>query len=128
MRYSTTVGWALAGVTLDTSRDPVGLPSLTPEQRQAALLALLGGVSRLGLPLLLMDLPAGAPYSPALAAYVEGGKYTFDQTWALELNLSPGAYQGAERFAGWAQMLPNWSWSDVDPQVSWNEGWAAPPG
>lgn len=128
MRYSTTVGWALAGVTLDTSRDPVGLPSLTPEQRQAALLALLGGVSRLGLPLLLMDLPAGAPYSPALAAYVEGGKYTFDQTWALELNLSPGAYQGSERFAGWAQMLPDWSWSDVDPAVSWNEGWAAPPG
>jgi hypothetical protein len=90
------------------------------------MMAMLDGTKRLGLPLMLTNLPSWSPIAPGTSTiplYVEGGEFTsIDGYWTIELNTSDGGLAGQS--AAW-QDIPNvapaWLWQEFDPAISWAE-------
>lgn len=120
-------GWSATGFSM-----PVGLlrdsvPGVDSQTRQRAVTRLLGGVTRLGLAVNIIFDPPPAPSAgyPALAAYVEGGTYEYDNGWTLNLNMTPATYQGTEAFMPWNGAPQAWAWQSM-AAVTWVEAWAAP--
>lgn len=84
------------------------------------LLDLLDGTTRLGRPVVLVDLP---PWSPvdvdAAATYLEGGAYEYtDGRWILDLVLSDATGTGGS--VQWDELDPAWSW-DSFGEISWDD-------
>lgn len=88
-----------------------------------ATLRLLDGTTRLGVPILLTDLPSWSPVSgdAALPLFVEGGRYVnVNGYWTIEILVSDGKSQGAAAIP-WNTVPAPWIWNQFDPSVSWSE-------
>jgi hypothetical protein len=108
--------WRMLNIEWDT-----GTRVLTDADR-TYLLRILDGVTRIGLPVTITDLPAWTPDYPAVNAYLEGGTYTYtDGAWTVDLNLSPSHTIGAS--ATWAQLPVAWRWNQFDINIAWSDCW-----
>jgi hypothetical protein len=111
-------GWRIRGLTYQVRPgDPLG-----PDQL-ALVMTILDATTRIGLPILLTDVPAWSP-APTRAdvpLYLEGAKLTnHDGAWTLELLTSSAAAQGAAAIT-WDDVPPAWAWDQFDPTITWND-------
>jgi hypothetical protein len=87
------------------------------------ILTLLDGTTRIGLPIMLTDLPPWSPIAAgqeALPLYLEGGRYSsVDGYWTLELVTSSGGNLGTS--VPWNALLAGWQWQEFDPEIAWYE-------
>jgi hypothetical protein len=114
---SSVLAWQVDGLRYDTEGD------LNPDQVQT-ILRLLDGTRRIGLPLLVTDLPLWAQDmvgTTALPLYVEGGEYTYDAgAWTLALSTSSATASAAGSYP-WNASPAEWMWQSYDPGLSWND-------
>jgi hypothetical protein len=114
--------WRVVGITVADADFNV------PDEIAAdALLRLLNGVERGGLPVRITDIPEWSPIGNPLPGYVEGGEYTFTGGgWELALIVSRATGLGAS--ALWNEFPADWLWNQFDPALTWNNmrGVAAP--
>lgn len=83
-----------------------------------AVLDLLDGTRRIGLPVVISDLPPWAPVPDDLALYIEGGTLSYDRgSWTIDLVGSPSGSAG--RSAPWRAVSPEWEWDEVAASLSW---------
>jgi hypothetical protein len=117
------VKWRIDGITLDTATVPETNGSISDQEREMGLLNMLDGTIRMGLALLLVDMPAYAPLGGVSAYYVEGGTYEFtDGFWSLALTATPSGSQG--KSAAWADIQteqPTWRWDQWAPTIEWQD-------
>jgi hypothetical protein len=93
----------------------------TDDDRSTAL-EILDGTKRIGLPIVVSDLPDWTPSGPSVPCYLEGGTYTFDSgRWLLSMNLSPAGLTGQS--LTWAQTDPSYTWAMVSPNIEWYDMW-----
>lgn len=119
---SDGLGWHAGGLTWD-----LNMPAEPEQTHTDAALSLLGGRSRIGLALTVVDAPAWVPGGPALSVYVDGGTYHYEGgRWTLELNVTRPA--GAGKSVRWRELDPAWQWQQFDPAIDWIDLWgvAAP--
>lgn len=111
--------WRVAGLTWRAELDE----PLTPAQL-SAVMQILDGATRLGLPILLTNLPSWSPVpakTTVAPLYLEGGRMSnTDGRWQLELVTSNAAAMGAGAVK-WDQLDASWQWDQFDPSVTWNE-------
>ena len=113
-------GWRIKDLTWDT-RHTIWDPDTV-----AAALDLLDGTHRIGMPILLTDMPSWTPVGPHLGAYVEGGSYACEQGhWRLQTTLSRAGSTG--RSLHWEDADPTWAWDDLDPDLAWDDLMAVGP-
>jgi hypothetical protein len=115
----TTPGWRVDGITWTMLLAPI-----TPDTLQRVM-KVLDGVTRLGLPVLIVGLPSWSPISPddTLPLYLEGGQFTYSLGgWTLELLTSSARAQG-QAGARWQDLATgtDWQWQDFDPAISWGD-------
>lgn len=113
---SSVVAWRIEGLTWDTAGD------LTPTEI-TAVMRLIDGTRRNGLPITLTDLPAWVgPMTgdqTAVALYVEGGDYEYHAgAWQLDIDTS-SANASAVGTLPWVNLEPAWRWDDFDPELRW---------
>jgi hypothetical protein len=113
---SSVLAWRIEGLTWDTDAD------LDPGEI-TAIMTLLDGTRRNGLPIALTDLPDWAEAltggQDQVALYVEGGTYTYAAgSWVLELATSAATGSAAGN-TPWTALDPGWRWLDFDPAVTW---------
>lgn len=114
----TAGGWRIRGLTYRIEPlaplDPAGI---------ALVMTILDATTRIGLPILLTEVPAWSP-APTRAdvpLYLEGAKLTnTGGAWTLELLTSAATATGAAAIA-WDQLDPTWQWDQFDPEISWND-------
>jgi hypothetical protein len=112
---SRAVDWRISGLTWDTA-----LPFVPGADAANAVANLLDGTLRLGLALVVTDLPAWSPSGGQAGVYVEGGTWTFAAgRWVLDMTVTPGAAQASPMT--WAQAPAGWTWGTTDPAMSWRE-------
>jgi hypothetical protein len=115
MARSSVLAWQVEGLSWDTfgALDPTAI---------SALMRLLDGTRRVGLPIALTDLPEWATAlvgGQSLALYVEGGEYRYDEgAWVVALTTTAAAGSAAGSYR-WQDSDPSWAWDDFDPSVSW---------
>jgi len=108
-------GWRAGGLTIDDEDVRPGIDGV------AMLLTLLDGTSRIGLPLVLGELPDWSPTGESAGVYLEGGSYSFvEGRWVLELGVSASG-GGLGTSAAWDELDPSWTWNDWDPAITWND-------
>jgi hypothetical protein len=115
---SSILAWRMEGLRWDTSLQP----GLSPDTIETVM-TLLNGVSRIGLPIAVTDVPEWAwPVaggSDTVALYVEGGTYEYQAgAWVLELDTSSATGSAVGNFP-WTANDADWRWVDYDPGVSW---------
>jgi hypothetical protein len=111
-------GWRIRGVTYQVDAgDPLGPAGI------AAVMTILDATTRIGLPILLTDVPAWspAPTTADVPLYLEGAKLTNTAgAWTLELVTSAAHATGAADTA-WNQLPVDWSWDEWDAEISWSD-------
>ena len=111
-----TPGWRISGLTIDLSvetLDPVTL---------ANVMQILDGATRLGLPIMLTNLPDWNPAgsSEDLPLYLEGGRFTnVEGYWRIELLVSSAAAQGQSRLR-WVDLPVGMPWTGFGA-LTWND-------
>ena len=121
-------GWRISGLTyrVDSSElTPAGL---------AAVMTILDGTTRIGLPILLTDVPSWSPApppstAPSVPLYLEGGRLTNDAgAWTLEL-VTAAAHATGAALVKWSSLPAAWTWAKWDPAIRWLDlaGVAPPP-
>jgi hypothetical protein len=111
-------GWRIRGVTYQVD----AAEPLTPAGI-AAVMTILDATTRIGLPILLTDVPAWspAPTQTAVPLYLEGATLTNTAgAWTLELTTSAAAATGAAALA-WQDLPADWSWDEWDAEISWSD-------
>jgi hypothetical protein len=117
MARSRSLGWRVSGMTWDTD-----VPVTWTDDDRSTALEILDGTKRIGLPIVVSDLPDWTPSGPSVPCYLEGGTYTFDSgRWLLSMNLSPAGLTGQS--LTWAQTDPSYTWAMVSPNIEWYDMW-----
>jgi hypothetical protein len=116
----TTPGWRISALTW--ALQP--LQTITADELQRVM-KVLDGVTRLGLPILLTNLPGWVPISASadLPLFLEGSTLTFTRgAWALQLVTSSARAQG-QAGVRWTDLpaSTDWQWRDFDPAITWAE-------
>jgi hypothetical protein len=113
----SAAGWTVKGLQWD-SGDDLSLDS----DRLAVFMTMLDGTSRLGLPILLQNLPSWSPIPDASTPlYLEGGRYRSDDGyWMLDLFVSSAKAIGAAALP-WNALPADWSWDEFATDISWND-------
>jgi hypothetical protein len=115
----TTPGWRVSGLVWDMTLTDPGVTADVLER----VMQILDGVTRLGLGILLTNVPdwAPTPVGQDIWLFLEGGTFTnSDGRWVLELLTSSGTSQG-ESTVPWDDVPAAWQWDDFDPAITWNE-------
>jgi hypothetical protein len=111
-RLSRNTGWRVSGLrwTVDSDEPPASV---------ATILTLLDGTSRIGAPIVLVDLPSWTPLGiDSVGIYLEGGNYRYDDgRWVLDMLVSNAA--GIGESVTWEQLEPQWSWDDFPADIAW---------
>lgn len=110
-------GWRVSGLTIDLSAE-----DLTPDML-GTVMTVLDGVTRVGLGIILTDMPEWSPAGNAAdqALYLEGGRFTnTDGAWVLEL-VTSSAYGQGKAAVNWNQLPVDWSWDEFGPEVDWDD-------
>ena len=110
-------GWRVSGLEWRAELD---------DKLDAAMLStvmqILDGATRIGLPILLTDLPEWSPTGTRadVPLYLEGGRFSsVGGAWRLELVTSSAVSQGLA--LAWDQLPADWSWDEFGPEISWSE-------
>ena len=120
LRRLTPQTWRALGIVYDLAIHTEGYTREVQERARA----LLDGTTRIGLPLVLTDLPEWSPAGTSLPVYIEGGVYEFTGgRWSLSLVVS-NVY-GAGSSAPWDEIPDTWRWDDFGPDVTWNDLYGA---
>lgn len=109
-------GWRIRGVTYRI--DPA--EPLTPDGI-AAVMTILDATTRIGLPILLVDVPSWspAPATPAVPLYLEGAELTNTAgAWTLAL-VTSAAHATGGALVKWSDLPVDWSWTEWDPAIRW---------
>ena len=108
--------WRVGGLNWTTA-----LSEMDVGDRTSRALNLLDGVRRLGVAILLTNLPAWVPSGAVtLPLLLQGGTYTFDAgQWELDLTTSSAAAQGSS--LPWNAVDPGWAWNEFDPAIAWTD-------
>ena len=105
--------WRVAGLVWRVEDD-------APPDKVAASLDLLDGTRRVGVPLILSNLPEWAPTGGVVPLLLQGGTYDYvDGRWILTLTTSSAGAQGAA--IPWEDVDPAWSWNEFDPAIAWTD-------
>lgn len=111
-----TPGWRISG--LSWSLNPYEM--LSPDDLDV-IMRLLDGTTRMGLPMIITEIPAWAPITDGTgitAVYVEGGRFTnTDGYWTLDLLVSDAASQG--KTFPWQDLPADWLWSEFASDIDW---------
>jgi hypothetical protein len=111
-------GWRIAGLTWRMGpNDPITQAEL------GTMLTILDGTTRIGLPILITDLPGWSPIGSTeqLPVYLEGARMTnHNGYWEIELLTSDARNQGRATIP-WTALPADWLWVDFDESVSWDE-------
>jgi len=112
----STGGWRIRGITYRVElTDPLGPEGI------ALVMTILDATTRIGLPIMLTDVPSWSP-APTRAdvpLFLEGARFTNNAgAWTLELITSSAVNQGAPDVA-WNQLPADWSWAELGPEISW---------
>lgn len=95
------------------------IPSATWKPRHsdpANVLKALDATNRLGMPVVITDVPDWIPGAPAIPAYIDGGHYTYTRgRWTLDLSLTRPAAAGNS--ITWQQTPPAMTWQRTP--LSW---------
>jgi hypothetical protein len=118
MARSRSLGWRVSGMEWDTNA-----PADFADENRATALHILDGSKRIGLPIVISDLPDWTPSGESSApCYLEGGTYTYESgRWTLAMNLSPAGLSG--KSLTWAQCDPSFTWAKTDPAIAWYSMW-----
>jgi hypothetical protein len=109
-------GWRIGGLTYRV-HGPLDPAAVT------LVMTILDATTRIGLPILLTDVPAWSPAPTAedVPLYLEGAKLTNQHAaWTLELVTSSAAAQGTGAVQ-WDQLPPTWQWDQFDPALTWDD-------
>lgn len=113
-----TPGWRISGLTLDLAHEQLDARMLNN------VMQILDGSTRLGLGILLSNLPPWSPIAPGVTEvglFLEGGRFTnSDGAWSLELLTSSADAQG-KADVPWNQLPADWLWNEFDPAIAWND-------
>ena len=109
-------GWRVAGITYRVDPlDPLDAAGI------AAVMTILDATTRIGLPLLLTDVPSWSPAPTAadVPLYLEGATLTNTAgAWTLDLVTSAAWATGAAGVA-WQDLPAEWAWNEFDPAIRW---------
>ena len=112
-------GWRVRGLTVEGAV----YGDLLEFEQIALVMSILDATTRIGLPILLTEVPAWSP-APTRAdvpLYLEGAKLTNSEgAWTLELLTSSAAAQGAAAIT-WDDLPPTRQWDQFDPAITWND-------
>jgi hypothetical protein len=111
-------GWRVSGLTWAAAIDD----ALTPAKLDAVM-RILDAPTRLGLPVMLVNLPDWSPVPAPVSVplYVEGARLrNNDGAWTIELITSSAKAQGAGAVT-WDALPASWQWDQFDPAISWND-------
>jgi hypothetical protein len=118
---TTVPGWRVSGIVWRLEL----VQHLDADQIERVM-KVLDGVTRLGLPILLDNLPGWVPITAEaqVALYLEGGRFSnVNGIWSLELLTSSAEGQG--RSLRWSDLtLPPgnaFQWQDMDPAIQWQD-------
>jgi hypothetical protein len=111
-------GWRIAGLVWQLDQlDLLDGPALS------RVMQVLDGTTRVGLPVLLGNLPDWSPVGAGgrLPLYLEGGRFSNTAgVWRLELETTSAFNQGAADVA-WDDLPAGWTWEMFDPGISWDD-------
>ena len=116
--------WRVEGLvwsTFSSGDDEDGTPpGYLSMDKVGRVLDLLDGTRRLGVAVLLDNLPDWTPAAGGtLPLMLQGGRYAYtDGAWVLELRVASAAAQGAS--ISWEQLHPAYPWLQFDPSVAWD--------
>jgi hypothetical protein len=111
-------GWRISGLTYRVEPDDPLAPADI-----ALVMTVLDGTTRLGLPIMLTELPDWSPagVGGSVPLYLEGGKLTnTDGAWTLDLVVSSAKAAGAGTVQ-WDQLPGDWTWDQFDPSIRWDD-------
>jgi hypothetical protein len=110
-------GWRVSGLTWEMDpHEPLTQAEL------GVMLTILDGTTRIGLPILLTDVPPWSPMGSAdqIPLYLEGARFTnHNGYWKIELLTSDAHNQGTAAIP-WTALPADWLWTQFDPSVSWD--------
>ena len=100
LALAAPAGFFLTGLTWDTR---------VPQTDAAQVITALDARARIGLPLIITNVPEWVPGSPALPVYLEGGNYTYQRgRWILDLITSKTSLSA-----------PSIAWADLPAALTW---------
>lgn len=110
-------GWRISGLTWD-----MGPQEQLTQAELGVVLTILDGTTRLGLPILLTDLPEWSPVGKGpIPLYLEGARLSHHAGyWTIELLTSDARNQGSAAIP-WTALPAGWLWNQFDPEISWDE-------
>jgi hypothetical protein len=109
-------GWTVKGLQWDTGTD-----TELDSDRLATFMTMLDGTSRLGLPILLVNLPDWSPIPTDRAPlFLEGGRYHSDDGW-WSLDLFVASARAVGKGVKWSELPIEWAWNEFDPDISWSD-------
>lgn len=113
---SRALGWKASGVTWDTNIPPADEFS---DADRATAMTILNGAKRIGLPVVLTDMPEWTPTTDdVVPTYLEGGTYTFEHgRWLFEMTVSPSGLTGQS--LKWNEVDPTYRWNQFSPSIRW---------
>jgi hypothetical protein len=119
MARTSSPGWRIGGLQIDLRASEPVEPDLL-----ALVMTVLDGTTRIGLPILITDLPDWSPISSPgvdVPCYLEGGAFSNEKgAWTLDLVTSDGTAHGASSYK-WDQSGASWQWDQFDPAISWDD-------
>ncbi len=110
-------GWRVSGLVLDLQNEPLDATML------GSVMTILDGATRLGLGIILTNLPDWTPVASRsdVPLYLEGGRFTnSDGAWRIELLTSSAGSQGAPGVK-WSDLPVAWHWDMFDPSIAWSD-------
>lgn len=113
----TAGGWRVSGLSWDAS-----VTDQLDGAHIAAMMQILDGTTRLGLPIMLTGVPdwSPVPAESSVPLFLEGSTLTnTDGAWTLDLVVSSAAGQGAGRLP-WDSLDATWQWDQFDPAITWD--------
>ena len=100
LALAAPAGFFLTGLTWDTR---------VPQTAAAQVITALDARARIGLPLIITNVPEWIPGGPALPVYLEGGNYTYQRgRWILDLITSKTSLSA-----------PSIAWADLPAALTW---------
>lgn len=109
--HRPSVNWRVAGLTWDLGHTPVS------DAAADLAVALLDNSRRIGLPVVIDELPWWVPQGAQAGAYIEGGTYRYDDgRWVFALDGVPATGTGGS--LAYAQTDLSMRYVDIDPTIT----------
>jgi hypothetical protein len=109
-------GWRISGLTYRVAANaPLDAAAI------GLVMTILDATTRIGLPILLTDVPSWSPTGTAATVplYLEGARLANqDGAWQLDL-VTSSAHAAGAALARWVDLPADWFWNQFDPAIRW---------